>query len=231
MFHSQVTSHNSNNSVLLAGELYPILCIILLLIGLASPLSSEAQPVPAALNTAAEAGERVYDAARLDDWANASGQVKILRVATRDLLENINDDSMVEYRELESEVTELEKEVSTHARIAAMSDANEVTHVIANLKTTFQPRVPTSIDMLDYYGRRLQIGIAQRDLPALREASAAIQRTWISIRPSVTAKGGIQQAGRFDRIVERLLKAPNIAAYVPLAKAEQDAVDGLEKVF
>jgi len=31
--------------------------------------------------------------------------------------------------------------------------------------------------------------------------------------------------------VERLLKAPSIAAYVPLAKAEQDAVDGLEKVF
>ncbi len=101
MFHSQVTSHNSN-SVLLAGELYPILCIILLLIGLASPLSSGAQPVPAALNTAAEAGERVYDAARLDDWANASGQVKILRVATRDLLESRAVAEGPEYRRIRS---------------------------------------------------------------------------------------------------------------------------------
>jgi len=232
MFHSPaIMTSRYRKSGFLGGKVYPALCILLLLIGLASPLSSGAERVPTALNTAGEAGERVYDAARLDDWANASGQVRILRIATRDLLENINDDSMVEYRELESAVTELEKEVSTHARIAAMSDANEVTHVIANLKTTFQPRIPASIDMLDYYGRRLQIGISQGDLPALREACAGIERTWISIRPSVTAKGGTQQAKRFDRIVERLLRAQRIAAFIPLAKAEQDAVDELEHVF
>jgi len=184
---------------------------------------------PAALVRAGEAAENAFDAARASDWRQASSQMRMLTTALDNLPRTLGRAD--ERARLRRRADALGDDVSARRRIAAMTAANEVTRVVADLTGQFRTAVPVQVMLLDYRGRQLEVGIAARRLSMLQQATADIRELWNGIRPDLERRGRTAEVQQFTDVVVRLEGAHRIADYVEPAEAELDAVDQLETAF
>lgn len=196
-----------------------------------TPTVSNANQVPTSVSQVGETGENIYDAAKANNWTQATAKLNSLKDAAKRLdteskiSENPNED------QLDTVIAELGKAVPANNRLAAMRAANEVTRLAANLSASFNLQVPVSVNLLDYYGRQLEIGVVARDMTQLKTTAKDIQQTWNALRPTVESHGGAAQAKKFDNLVTNVEAANSFNDYDHLATPVLEQVDNLEKVF
>jgi hypothetical protein len=208
-------------------------CLSLLAVGARAQTSSPraaARSVPSSVTNTAEAGENVYDAAKVHNWREAAARLALLKTATAGIRTQVRG-AQADKQKLQSAVAALERAVSQQDASAAMGQANQITLVAADLSEPFHPRVPADVARLDYYGRQLELQDLNGQIVALPRTVAALQLTWQRVRPEVEAHGGVQVAREFEVIVARLSAAKNLSAYRRATQAELDEVDRLEGVF
>lgn len=182
-----------------------------------------ASPTPIAISSLSEFGENAYDAATASSWNKASAIADSLSAG----LPHLPSPSA----EMDSTVQALRSAIARKDRPAARHYANAVTRIATQMSSHYTDPTPSDVAMLDFYGRELELGVAARDLAALKETVSKIDTTWARVRPKVEAHGGSAVARTFGGIVAKLDRASTPAEYGRLATPILDQVDNLEKVF
>lgn len=168
--------------------------------------------------------------AKASDWTKAANDLAALRTATQNLGSD-GQTANLERRDIETSLTNLERDVASRNRLTTMQQANRLTMLAANMTRVFNPQVPTEVTLLDYYGRELEIGAATNDVGRLRATASDMRRTWNLLLPSLEAHGGTAEARKFGELVARVEAARASADFGRLATPVLDEVDNLEKVF
>lgn len=186
--------------------------------------SVQAVGAPTAVADVGTHGEDLYDQAKAANWGKATAILDSLTRSASAL-------TAAEHRQLRGVLDTLQRAVAGHQRDAAVEAANRVTFIGAALTEAYRPKMPADIVRLDYYGREIEIWSARKDVNKLSSVSAALQRTWEAIKPSVVSHGGSAAAVKMDALVGRLTAARTVADYQKLATPILDLVDELEKPF
>lgn len=189
----------------------------------ATTVAQVASPTPIAISSLSEFGENAYDAATAGSWAKASAIADSLSAG----LPRLPSPSA----EMDSTVQSLKSAIARKDRPAARHYANAVTRIATQMSSHYTDPTPSDVAMLDFYGRELELGVAARDLTALKGTASQIDTTWARVRPTVEAHGGSAVARTFGDIVTKLDRASTPAEYGKVATPILDQVDNLEKVF
>lgn len=197
--------------------------------GAPMPATPAATGMPPAVEALGHHSENAYDMAKMNDWAKARASVDSLTAAVAAL--PTASGASEDRGELREALGELDKAVTSRDRAAGMRAANHLTALGARASTSYNPVVPVSVTMLDYYGRELEIWSAAKDMGRLRETAAAMRQEWDGLRPQLEARGGTAESQRFGALVTRVDAAATPAAYAALATPVLDEVDKLEAVF
>lgn len=201
------------------------------------PGTSQAQTAPAR-NTSAEAppslkntgeyAEDIYDAAHAGNWKLASARSTQLAGSSSKLRSDLPSDP--EIGEIQSRVSALEKDIAKKDRLAAMTDANEITRLAAEVSAGFRSTLPVQVVKLDYLGRKLQIESAQGNFSSLKQTTSEIRSNWNEVKAALEQKHSVT-AKNFEAIVNKLENAKGVSSFAKLAKEELDEVDKLENAF
>ncbi|MBV9385282.1 MAG: hypothetical protein JOZ78_02525 [Chroococcidiopsidaceae cyanobacterium CP_BM_ER_R8_30] len=197
----------------------------------ATPTTTNASNVPISVTKVGEYGENIYDAAKANNWTQASDSLTLLKGAAHQLdgESRINKDPNKD--QLDAAVRALEKSVPAKDQIATLRQANQVTLLAANLAKPFNPPIPVQINLLDYFGRQLEIGVAAKNMNQLKLTAANLAGTWNTLRSNVESHGGSAIAEKFDNLVNRVQRANSFNEYGHLATSVLNQVDQLETVF
>ena len=172
--------------------------------------------------------ENAYDQVKTANWSAAQAAVDSLTsvVKTSKAPDTANHGT-----DLRVSLARLNTAVARRSRAQGLRDANQLTALGAALAASHNPQVPTSVTMLDYFGRELEIGAEANDAAQLSRAAAGIKTTWSGLRPQVVARGGTVEAARFDTVVANVAAARTPAQYARTATPVLDQVDVLESIF
>jgi hypothetical protein len=180
----------------------------------------ETAGVPPSIEAIGHHGENAFDMVKAGNWAAARASTDSLHL----LVDSIPGSATIAVRELNLAI-------ANRDRAAALRASNRLTELGARLSEPYHPAVPVEVMLLDHQGRELEIGAAAGDDGSLRRTAATLRRTWATVRPQVVARGGANEAARFDTLVTRVESATTPAQYASLATPVLDAVDSLELVF
>lgn len=191
--------------------------------------------VPAPIAALGHHAEDVYDMAKSGNWTAARASTDSLRAAVAVIPDTGaaagSAASRRERAHLTRTLAALDHAVTAHDSTAALRAANRLTELGARLSGPYDPRVPSDVTLLDYYGRELELWSAANEVSKLRATAAAMHKTWVALRPRVESHGGSAEAARFDALVARADSARTASAYAAVAKPILDEVDKLEAVF
>jgi|SRR5581483_9429851 len=191
--------------------------------------SNPSAEAPQSLKSTGEYAEDIYDAAHASNWKLAFAKSTRLSDTSSKLGGDLQ--SAPELNEIQSRVSTLKKDIETKQRLAAMTDANEITRLAADLSAGFRSTLPVQVVKLDYLGRKLQIESAQGNLSSLKQTTSEIRSNWNEVKTALEQKHASTTANRFEAIVSNLEKATSVSSFAKLAKEELDEVDKLENAF
>jgi hypothetical protein len=173
-----------------------------------------------------EYSENIYDFAKANQWNKADRRLNLLRKSSQ-ALGSIGSLAT----KISDQLNALTQSVGARNRIAAMQNANTLTSYGATLKDPLEPLVPTEVTLLDYYGRKLEVGSLTQDLGQLKLDTRATRKTWNAVRNDLLQADGQKEAQKFDRLLNRLDVARSPKAYDRIALAILEEVDNVEKAF
>jgi hypothetical protein len=184
---------------------------------------------PPALLEVGERAAELFDAARLSNWTGATVALDAMNESAADLPASFSSPDLA--ARLQNSIEEAGDAVSTRQRLQTMDFANGITRLVAELSADNQTEIPPALMMLDYYGRELELGIAEGDQVKLKRTAVDLQQTWNRFERTILQRGAIDEARRFTDIVVQLEGAQAPGDFVAPTRAELDAVDRLEKIF
>lgn len=187
---------------------------------------SEHSSIVPALAKVADAAERLYDAVKAREWTNAGAAFRSMQEAADMLPVELPDSSR-----LSSAIDTLRHGLAAQDRVSSLTGSNEITLIVANMSAGYDPPIPADIARLDYWGRALEIGADSRDATKLPEMTRRIRGIWNDLRPVIEARGGTEDAVRFDGLVMQLQAAQSLDAYARLVGPFLDSVDVIEIAF
>jgi hypothetical protein len=188
------------------------------------------QKAPASLVNVGEFGENVFDLVKAKDWPKVSDKFKDLEAAVKQLAGDLKE-AEKGIKRLDPIMAALGKAIAAKDQHLAMREANQVTLIAADLIEPFNPQVPAAVTRLDYFGRELEIWVADKDLGKLKSAGEAMIKVWEKLHPTVKTRGGEAEAKKFEALMIQVAAAKTIEDYGRLATPILDEVDNLEKVF
>jgi len=193
--------------------------------------TTAAGPVPAAVVALGEHGEDLYDAVNAGRWPKAQALLDSARSAARSLPASSSGLAATAQGELPGVLDSLAQAIASKQQARALALANRVTYMATELTRPYAQAVPVEVQLLDYYGRELELGASAKDQARITQAATDIQRTWSAVKPAVEQHGGQKQATHTDALVTKIIAAQTPAEAGRLARSFLDEVDDLEKVF
>ncbi len=198
--------------------------------GSGQPTGGSAGTIPSSIVNTGEFAENIYDAVKARNWTLANEKLASLKTAAQQSRLQASKEKAAEAR-LDPAISALEKAIASKNRSKAMQRSNEITSIAADLATPFHPVVPTDVSRLDYYGRELEVWVAENNIAKLRSTVQELRKTWDRLRPAVESHGGQAVAAQFDSLVARAVAAQTPGEFEKVATPILDEVDKLEKVF
>ena len=194
----------------------------------AQPASSA--PIPASVLTITKHAEGVYSAANARRWREASQQYSLLKAAVAKLPADVpagNDYAA----NLVNSTQGVKNFLDIRDRWGTMGAANTVTIAAANLSTLYRRPFPVEIDLVEAFGREMQLGARARKIGIARAAALKISQTWEKLRPKLTDHKAATEAQRWDTLVSKIEHASTYDAYSRYAQAIMQRARYLEKLF
>jgi hypothetical protein len=183
-------------------------------------IATPPQPgAPQSLIDSAENAEVTYDAAKSGNWTEATARLDQLRR------------SAASYPTLKGVAATLAGPEQSHDRLRSMKIANEITRQANEMLRNYPTPAPVDIAILDYEGRKLEIGTAEKSLSSLKKTTKQIRQTWNGVRPQLESRGGTSESKAFELLVAQLENTNTIPAYGRIATSILAEVDRLEAVF
>ena len=139
--------------------------------------------------TPGEYAEDIYDGAHAGNWKLASAESTQLADSSSKLRSDLP--SAREIGEIQSRVSALEKDIAKKDRLAAMTDANEITRPAAEVTDEFRSTLPVQVVKLDYLERKLQIESAQGSLSSLKQTTSEIRSNCNGVKAALEQKHSV----------------------------------------
>ncbi len=184
---------------------------------------------PMALADVGTAARALFDEAQANRWDGAAAQLVTLQKALQDLPGGVGPADI--RGALQSRVRILSRNVRNRQRANTMDAANEVTRLVAALADSFVQPTPAQLSLLEYYGRQLEVGTAERRPAVVRRAVQDIRQAWDRIEPDLLRRNRADDVRRITDIVVSLEGKPEAPQVERLAKQELDAVQHLEATW
>ncbi len=183
------------------------------------------------LEALSRAAEETYDLARGEKWNKIGKKLDGLKTCEQNLNPVQHEESAVFVPQLNKTMAELQVAISTKNRMDAMRLANKITLIEAAMAGPLGPRVPTSVGLLDYYGRELEIWTAMKNADRLSYTVLRMHLTWQNLLPKLSMKNETKEIKKFAEIMNRLEMAKTTDDYSRLITQVRDEVNNLEKIF
>ena len=188
------------------------------------------EEIPAELAAVGEHAEDTYDVVKAEEWDKAATDAEWFTTGLDDMVAVV-DGQQDAKDELVARNEDLKTAIEGKDRVAAMTAANEMTKIVMDMSRTYEPAVPVEVEMMDYYGRQLQIDAAEEDMDKVNETLAQIDTVWEQLRPMVTQNATQAEAEDFEALVADLKAADTPQKVMDLSMPFLDGVDLLENIF
>jgi hypothetical protein len=184
---------------------------------------------PASLLEVADLATDLFDAAGWSDWHRADAGLQLLNEAASELGVDLPKPELV--AQLQANVVSVTEGTNTRQRIKAMAAANAITQIVAELSAQYEPAVPYDVNMLGYYGRQIELGVASGRSMDSTQAVADLVTVWDRAQPAIVRRGYARDARRFSDIVVELMSAKHPDDFAAPVRAELAAASRLERIF
>ena len=184
---------------------------------------------PASLLEVGDLATDLCDAAWWSDWRRADEGLQLLNEAAPELGVDLPKPELV--AQLQANVASVTEGTNTRQRIKAMAAANAITQIVAELSAQYEPAVPYDVNMLGYYGRQIELGIASgRSMDSI-QAVTDLATVWDRVQPAIVRRGYARDARRFSDLVVELMAGKQPDDFVAPVRAELAAASRLERIF
>lgn len=184
---------------------------------------------PASLLQVGNVAADLFDAAWWSDWRRADIELQSLNEAASELALELPRPDLA--AKLQANVVGVTEGISARERIKAMTAANALTQIVAELSAQYEPAVPYDVKMLGYYGRQIEVGIARGRPADSARAASDLATVWNRVEPAIVQRGHAGDARSFGDLVVELIGAEQPADFVVPVSAELAAVSRMERVF
>jgi len=187
-------------------------------------------PVPEQIDTIESNVVAIIDDIFRADWQSVDRRVNTVRTAMNTLAPilqaaEVPDDIIFE---LNAVIRTMEQNIAQRRVYQAISQANRVTQILADVLDYFNVIVPTDLLRLAYFARQLIVNVEQNDwAEALRNYRRATD-VWHRIRPMLSAY--VSTVAEMDRIFAALLGSINNRDYRTAIEGAASIIDFLEEL-
>jgi hypothetical protein len=190
------------------------------------PISDEP---PAGLVQLGQSATDLFDAVGSSDWGRASASLQAMNEARSNLPADLPDPDIA--AQLEASLVSVRDATNNRKRIETMEAANAITQTVAELSQKYRSEVPYEVEMLGYYGRQIEVGIASQNSTVSKRATTDLGAMWSRIKPDIERRGHVDDARRFSDILVTLMNAKQAADFSGPARDELAAARHLETIF
>jgi Mrp family chromosome partitioning ATPase len=197
----------------------------------AAEVTPTAKAVPSSVNDAEGTAEDVQDDIMKNDWSKASDKTRHLQ----ELSAKMRQDSVpaADLATYDSAVATLASNVAKKAQLPAAMAANNAYRATLAMMSRYSTKQPPQVGLMDADARDAGYHAAAGDWSGAEKAATSFTSSYREIEPTVKSKNAqldAQVGGHLNEL-DRAIKAKNAAAVTTAAKALEEDVDKIEKLY
>lgn len=176
------------------------------------------------------AAEEIYGLVKGGRWKHADGKLEALKKGEQPLKGIQNEESSLLLPRLVKTTTDLEEALGARNRMDSLRFANRLTFIEAVMAGSLESPMLTNMNLLDYFGRELEIWSEAKNLDRLSNLVVRMHLTWQSLMPQLITDGcGTKHVKKFSEIMKNLELAKTPEEYGRLAGRVSEEIDSLDK--
>lgn len=143
--------------------------------------------VPAQLSAIESNALNIIEDIIMGDWDTAFNRINTIRTDMSALIPMLQDAQVPGnlIREMNMAIRILEQNILQRRTFPAISQANQITYIIANMLDYFSVIIPTDVRRMAYFARQIIVNVEQNDWDEARRNYQRIVATWQKIRPDL----------------------------------------------
>lgn len=140
---------------------------------------------PDQINIIASNAVGIIDDIYMDDWAGATGRINEIRTAMNSLAPVLQEAEVPNdiIFGLNATVRTLEQNLMRRSAYPAISQANRITQILADVLDYFNVVVPPDVMRLAYFARQIIVNVEQNDWPEAEQNYRRAMTVWQRLRP------------------------------------------------
>lgn len=187
-------------------------------------------PVPEQIDIIESNAVAMIDDIYRADWQSADRRIDEVRTAMNTLVPILQGAEVPNdiIFELNATIRTLEQNIAQRRSYQAISQANRVTQILADVLDYFNVIVPTDLMRLAYFARQIIVNVEQNDWAEALQNYRRATDVWHRIRPMLSAYVSI--VTEMDRIFAALLGSINNRDYRTAIEGASSIIDLMEQL-
>lgn len=150
----------------------------------------------------------------MGDWQNANSRVNELRTLMNNLAPTLQEAKVPNnvVFGMNAAIRNLEQNIMQRRNFPAMSQANQITQLIADALDFFNVIIPPDVLRLSYFARQIILNVEQNDWPEAHQNYRRALTVWQRIRPELETDY-VRDVSNFDQGLENINESINRRDY------------------
>lgn len=161
--------------------------------------------VPGQIGTIETNAINIIDDIVMGDWNKAFGRINEIRTAMNNLAPMLQDaqvpGSMI--RQMNMAIRILEQNILQRRTFPAISQANQITFLIAEMLDYFNVIIPTDLRRLAYFARQMIVNVEQNDWAEARQNYQRATTVWERLKPELV-RDYAKDVTDFDQVLNNI---------------------------
>jgi LysM repeat protein len=163
-------------------------------------------PVPDQIDTLESNAVDIIDDIYMSDWPSADSRVNVIRTTMNNLVPYLQEalipDNVI--FGLNAVIRTLEQNTAQRRTFPAMSQANRITQILADILDYYNVIIPTDVMRLAYFARQMILNVEQNDWAEAYQNYRRMLAVWERIRPELS-RNYARDVSDFDQVLNALL--------------------------
>lgn len=172
-------------------------------------------PVPGQIETIGSNAVDIIDDIYMSDWPAANSRVNVIRTAMNNLVPALHEalipDNII--FGLNATIRTLEQNITQRRTFPAISQANRITQILADVLDFYNVIIPTDVMRLAYFARQIIVNVEQNDWPEAFQNYRRVLNVWERIRPELS-RNYARDVSDFDQVLNNLLGSIDRRDYI-----------------
>lgn len=157
---------------------------------------------------------RIMEDVIMTDWDSANSRINEIRTLMNNVVPMLQDAKVPNniIFGINAAIRNTEQNISQRRAYPAMSQANQITQLIADVLDFFNVIIPPDVMRLAYFARQMIINVEQNDWAEAHQNYRRALTVWQRIKPELE-NGYVRDASNFDQIFESINESINQRDY------------------